>query len=158
MMMIRGTDGTGAAASGLTVAFDFVNPTTAVVSGTPNFLLATIARLNTGSLSTAQQELLAQHLFIDENTIIIDDNFPTRFGSGDTITIPVGQATLLNSAVVHETLYPADRCTWRQHSLGARGYGAANVQFYPGNAAAIDIVSAELGYIGKSGRFVEIAG
>ena len=59
------------------------------------------------------------------------------------------------------TLYPADRCTWRQIPT-ANGYEPSFVMFYPGNAAPVDLTGVAgdritLGYIGKSGRFVPIS-
>ena len=57
-------------------------------------------------------------------------------------------------------IYPADRCSWMQVPE-TRGYSIDRVFFYTGNAAAVQldpdgIVSIELGFIGKSGRFVAI--
>ena len=57
-----------------------------------------------------------------------------------------------------QTIYPADRCTWEQETrTNGQGYSINNASFHPGNAAATTIPSPRLGYIGKSGRFVEIA-
>ena len=57
-----------------------------------------------------------------------------------------------------QTIYPADRCTWVQATrTDGMGYSIASASFYPGNAAATVIPNPRLGYIGKSGRFVEIA-
>ena len=87
---------------------------------------------------------------------ILRQIIPVRFRSTDTINIAAGNATAITAQSISLTIYPADRCTWKQFQL-ERGYGIGSVEFYPGNATAIDIVAAQLGYIGKSGRFVEIA-
>ena len=59
------------------------------------------------------------------------------------------------------TLFPADRCTWRQETTSGGGYSIDVVLFYPGNTNATDLtgtnLSNRLGYIGKSGRFVAIS-
>ena len=68
---------------------------------------------------------------------------------------------------INEThIFPADRCVWGQTAgPDNRGYLVSTVRFFPGapitgaasnNHVVID--NAQLGYIGKSGRFVEIAG
>lgn len=58
----------------------------------------------------------------------------------------------------YDVLYPADRCVWSQHQHDSgRGYYIGNAFFYPGNAAREQINLPELGYVGKSGRFVKIA-
>ena len=63
------------------------------------------------------------------------------------------------SAGITGNIHPADRCTWSSaYSSTAEQYEITNAQFYPGNAAAIAISNAELGFIGKSGRFVAISG
>ena len=58
------------------------------------------------------------------------------------------------------TIFPADRCTWRQVD-DTNGYSIDVVLFYPGNTNATDLtgtnLSNRLGYIGKSGRFVAIS-
>ena len=53
-------------------------------------------------------------------------------------------------------IHPADRCTWRQAAVATGGYEVNNVVFYPGNAAGEAVTQPELGFIGKSGRFVPI--
>ena len=56
-------------------------------------------------------------------------------------------------------IYPADRCTWTQTQVGGTGgYVIATATFYPGNAVGSAITDPELGFIGKSGRFVKVAG
>ena len=61
----------------------------------------------------------------------------------------------------NRTIYPADRCSWRQADNTGGGYSINTVTFYPGNTTATDLsgsgTSNMLGYIGKSGRFVAIS-
>ncbi len=56
---------------------------------------------------------------------------------------------------------PAEKCTWEIVADTNGGYSIANVKFFSGNAAVFALtdtnVSYTFGYIGKSGRFVEIA-
>ena len=51
---------------------------------------------------------------------------------------------------------PADRCTWTQTANATGGYDITNVYFQRGSAAQVAVSNAELGVIGKSGRFVKI--
>ena len=64
-------------------------------------------------------------------------------------------------------IFPADRCTWAQSVQpdGTSNYSIENAVFYPGAsvdgvlgltspATHVTIGNPELGYIGKSGRFV----
>ena len=58
-------------------------------------------------------------------------------------------------------IFPADRCTWVQADSGdSVGYRITSARFFPGNTAAAGVTisntNVELGYIGKSGRFVPI--
>ena len=61
----------------------------------------------------------------------------------------------------NKTIYPADRCSWRQVDSTGSGYSINTVMFYPGNAGAENLsgsgTSNRLGFIGKSGRFVGIS-
>ena len=67
----------------------------------------------------------------------------------------------------NKTIYPADRCSWRQANTvdtdgdPIGGYSINTVMFYPGNAGAENLsgsgTSNMLGFIGKSGRFVAIS-
>ena len=72
-------------------------------------------------------------------------------------------AERVNTQVLHRNLgetsiFPADRCTWRTGPDGARGYRIDQAVFYDGvTAGGTPIADPALGYIGKSGRFVEIA-
>ena len=58
-------------------------------------------------------------------------------------------------------LFPADRCVWSQVAgVNRVGYQISTAFFFPGAGTGNDgtvIQDAQLGYIGKSGRFVEIA-
>jgi len=73
------------------------------------------------------------------------------------------EATRAGTQVIHRNLgetsiFPADRCTWRVGPDGDRGYRIDQAVFYNGVAAnGVPIADPALGYIGKSGRFVEIA-
>ena len=53
------------------------------------------------------------------------------------------------------TVYPAEFCTWIESSV-AGGYTVISVTTYI-TGAAVAIADAELGYIGKSGRFVKLS-
>ena len=56
-------------------------------------------------------------------------------------------------------LFPADKCVWGQIYNGTtRQYEIQGAYFFSGNVTAVQIQDPQLGYIGKSGRFVEIAG
>ena len=71
---------------------------------------------------------------------------------------------ILESAVsASRRTYPADRCVWQTSQIPNRnGYEVHDVVFYTGATNAtnapvtIQLDDAELGYIGKSGRFVKI--
>ena len=72
-----------------------------------------------------------------------------------TSTLPAPSGT---TATPRINIHPADRCTWTQFNLpDGRGYAIADAEFFPGDGGAIEILQPRLGYIGKSGRFVEIA-
>ena len=54
------------------------------------------------------------------------------------------------------TIYPAEFCTWVQTEGQGGGYDITTVKTYiTGTETAI--ASAELGFLGKSGRFVKIS-
>jgi len=104
---------------------------------------------------------IISHLHFDENSnLSIDSSF--SFGAltdGDEIF-----ATPANTFIIHRNssgtrLYPADRCTWQTDYFGTQGgYGINNAVFYTGNSdTGTTILDPALGYIGKTGRFVEIA-
>ena len=53
--------------------------------------------------------------------------------------------------------FPADRCVWSQsYNANERSYTITGARFFGTAAPAAVISNAELGYIGKSGRFVPI--
>ena len=66
------------------------------------------------------------------------------------------------------TFIPADMCTFTTTATAAGGYELGTVTFYTGHAAGVALspladdnsnatfVKVTLGYIGKSGRFVEM--
>lgn len=55
-----------------------------------------------------------------------------------------------------DTIFPADLCVWEQvDNGGSDGYDITNVLFY-GTGTGVAKTGCELGYIGKSGRFVQI--
>ena len=60
-------------------------------------------------------------------------------------------------------IFPADRCIWEQTVDSNGGYSIDNAAFVglthtaDGNGVYIQLTSATLGFIGKSGRFVEMA-
>ncbi len=86
---------------------------------------------------------------VDEDTIRITLGFSP--GAGATIT-----ASFTATETADYTIYPADRCTWEQRT-DPTGYGIDDGVFYPGNVVGVPLFDAELGFIGKSGRFVKIA-
>ena len=63
----------------------------------------------------------------------------------------------IDDADLDTYIWPADRCRWRVSPDARAGYEIHDAQFYPGNGAPVSITNAELGFIGKSGRFVRIA-
>jgi len=78
--------------------------------------------------------------------------------AGDEIEATRAGTQIIHRSAGEASIFPADRCTWRTGPDGDRGYRIDQAMFYPGNAAAVPIIDPALGYIGKSGRFVEIAG
>ena len=53
--------------------------------------------------------------------------------------------------------FPADRCVWSQsYNANTRQYVITSARFFGNTAPGAPIQNAELGYIGKSGRFVAI--
>ena len=58
-------------------------------------------------------------------------------------------------------IHPADRCTWTQNNMTpggpAESYVISNVEFYGLGTSPVPVTNAQLGYIGKSGRFVGIS-
>ena len=87
---------------------------------------------------------------------------------------PTGDIGVNNSAgddieTTDITIWPADRCTWTQvnPTTSSGSYSISNAYFWPGASVAVGptitnfdavlIVNPKLGFIGKTGRFVEIA-
>ena len=66
-----------------------------------------------------------------------------------------------NYPTMSTQVYPADRCTWHVVPESERANDAnrriESALFHPGNAAATTVANPRFGYIGKTGRFVEIA-
>ena len=60
-------------------------------------------------------------------------------------------------------IFPADRCVWSQVDDTTGGYSIDNAAFVglthttPSNGSYVQLTSATLGFIGKSGRFVAIS-
>ena len=85
--------------------------------------------------------------------------------AGGANTTFVGRSISANAT---STFYlPADRCSWQITAHTGGGYEIASVRFYDGSVAdgndvsatvsGVSTVNASFGYIGKSGRFVELA-
>lgn len=114
-----------------------------------------------GPANAGTNSNLIRFLRFDEmsNISIPGVTFLTSLDQDSTI-----QSTRANTQVIHRNLgessiFPADRCTWRVGADGARGYRIDQAVFYNGvTAGGTPIADPALGYIGKSGRFVEIAG
>ena len=56
-------------------------------------------------------------------------------------------------------IFPADRCVWTQGTVNnSQGYQdnytVVSAEFVAGNATYVALTNPELGYIGKTGRFV----
>ena len=76
--------------------------------------------------------------------------------AGDTEDAVIGKTT------TNVVLVPADRCVWTTtYNSTAGAYQLSNVRFYDGNAANGNALENnhdyQLGYVGKSGRFVGIS-
>jgi len=71
-----------------------------------------------------------------------------------------GQLAAANGTIAANTtyLFPADRCAWTQTSNSNGSYNVATASFISSTGTPVTINDPVLGYIGKSGRFVEIAG
>ena len=64
--------------------------------------------------------------------------------------VPAATGTTFN-------IFPADRCTWQQtYNSTGKYYSISNARFFGNGTTAVTLTSAELGYIGKTGRFVPI--
>lgn len=100
---------------------------------------------------------------LDSAGDVIDDPFggndisTSTISSTDGDTIEISNYNVISNTSLDTFIFPADRCRWRVDADAAGGYEIHDAQFYPGNGAPVSITNAELGYIGKSGRFVQIA-
>ena len=70
---------------------------------------------------------------------------------GSHVDVPAGQSRY----------FPADRCSFRTtYNATAGQYEISDAYFYPGTSTAVDLsttnTTSHLGFIGKSGRFVEM--
>jgi len=54
-----------------------------------------------------------------------------------------------------DVTYPAQLCTWVEVEVDG-GYTITTAKFY-GTGSAVALTGTDLGYIGKSGRFVKIS-
>jgi hypothetical protein len=71
-------------------------------------------------------------------------------------TIPAD--TLGNNLVTDLLHLPADTCAWTSSPRSGGGYQIDKAFFiYPHGTGSVIITNPTLGYIGKSGRFVEMA-
>ena len=60
-----------------------------------------------------------------------------------------------NAITITNGIHPADRCVWDQsQQMGTSNYEIGTAYFVRGNGEYSLITNPELGYIGKSGRFV----
>ena len=104
---------------------------------------SSVAHTDGVSATSGNNEASIPAAYISINGIPFDDRFPGR-------------------------IYPADRCTWQQDYVGGaeKSYEINNAEFFDGASftagtetrRSTRIINAQLGYIGKSGRFVAIAG
>lgn len=68
----------------------------------------------------------------------------------------------ISSGDTETFILPADRCSWQLSAATGGGYSISNVYYYPGNSVGSDLSvtnatnTYRFGYIGKTGRFVEI--
>lgn len=171
MMVIRGTttrhSQTGSAA-GLTSNLVFVfesarvlMPNPATVTALAGLRITSVSALTsrvgaTASGSTYDSFLVNHITFNEDNDIVLTQG--ADFVANQTVTITPANVMVIDSSPPAVVLYPADRCTWRQFPSD-QGYLIDQAHFYDGTTAGgSPILEPALGYIGKSGRFVEIAG
>jgi len=128
-------------------------------SGDPITLLTFSAIASQTGLNPAFVTAALSHFYFDaQNNLRLDTSWNSLSAiPQSTINIASSNAMGTDANSSGDSYYPADRCTWRQDYDG-RNYIIHSASFYPGNTTAVTLHSAELGYIGKSGRFVEIAG
>ena len=80
--------------------------------------------------------------------------------SGGAVAV-LGHSIAANST--EAVILPADKCTWQVADNAAGGYQISDVKFHDGVSASVDPAASgsiagayNFGYIGKSGRFVEM--
>ena len=98
--------------------------------------------------------------FDDDNNLRLDRSWGplNAFLTPSVIVVNAGGATQVDADNGGYRIYPADRCTWRQDpGENNQGYIVHSAQFFGLGTTATVLHDAQLGYIGKSGRFVEIA-
>jgi len=121
------------------------------------------ARDSSGNLvnfPTAVRDAAPTHLHFDNNNNLILDNtfaIANHFNEGDRIVFAASRLSYV-PALEEFVIYPADRCTWRTTYQPTHGYQVYDATFFGLGTSGTSITSPSLGYIGKSGRFVEIAG
>ena len=155
-MVIRGVDSTGVGRPlGITLTLTRIDEYTLEVDGNINFQLISISNIRVGGTANTA---LAGQIVVDNNRLYLPIDGTTTFNIGTVYTLNSGDGQIITDGTIDSAfrIYPADRCVWTQEPV-ENGYAIRNVVFYPGNAAGTNLVSARLGYIGKSGRFVEIA-
>ena len=85
-------------------------------------------------------------------------NAPNQTNVNNYFTLEFHIPDIVDNATVGGDIFPADRCTWTQEiGPDGRGYAITNAAFWSGDGSSQIIQNPKLGYIGKSGRFVEIA-
>ena len=94
--------------------------------------------------------------FIGEYTIAgISDDRLSVVTTRDTSTFGAFTGTT-SYQFTYAEVYPADRCRWNS-SYNGNNYVVHEATFYPGGGTGQALINPRLGFIGKSGRFVEIA-
>ena len=84
-------------------------------------------------------------------------NAPNQTNVNDYFTLEFHIPDVVDNATEGGDIFPADRCTWTQEANPDGGYAITNAAFWAGDGSSQIIQNPKLGYIGKSGRFVEIA-
>ena len=156
--------------------FTVLIPTGTIVDPTPNFVLdntteITLRHVSDASMNETRDIILTGTPATGEVLIEFEaatgtspDQIRLTFGdtpddddemleillSGFRIDIDLVDAEFL--------IYPADMCTWYTAVSSEGGYEIHNAQFWNGaSATPTHIPFPQLGFIGKSGRFVKIA-
>ena len=117
----------------------------------------TVDRVYVGSLNQALTNVSAT---INTTTGVVTLVVPAAIAAVTNANIRISAIITVQTIVSSTTrhIYPADRCSWDQFTREGGGYQIDNAIFYDGvSSALIRILEPELGFIGKSGRFVQIA-